>query len=153
MEATTGPRPCKLPQIQIDTWGTASRRQPSGQSTAAHVANRLCVMHAHILAHSALQGAQTVRDITNAICRVKQPVHVYIKSGQVYMHDGWRVRYRDMPDELKAAVTSVRDPDNLQRAFAACYNAEKIIEIIYTFIGPARAEAVQCLLLLSRHSA
>ena len=149
MSRTTSPRPCKLPQIQIDTWGAHARRQKSCHVTARSVAQQLCVTHAEILARSALHGAYTIREIVNAIISVTQPLHVCVKAGQVYMHSSWRVRYKDMSTNLQAAVMSIRDTSNLQQEFENYYDSSTVIDLMYRFIGPARAEGARS--LLPRH--
>lgn len=141
--------PCKLPSIQIDTWQTNTSKRSAHCKTcsAASLARIICRNNNDLLVQSAVRGARTLHDFVDSIARVRQPLHVFTNSGQLYMHAGWRIRFHDMSAELQHHVLHLHDPESLQASFKAEFCDKQVTDSILQFIGPARAEGVRCLLL------
>ena len=147
MSAASGKRPCTLPSIQIDTWHIPEAVQ---SCTADDLAQAVCKHRIPLLAGALLKGAKTIRQLAVAICYARTTLHVRINSGQIYMHDKWRIRYSQMDKKLRTLVLSC--PSGVQLAFEKHYDSDVVEKMMFTAMGPARAEAVRALLPMIRAS-
>ena len=136
-------RPCTLPRIQIDTWHVS---EPAAPCTADDLARAVCQHRIPLLAEALLKGAKTVPQLVDAILCARMPLHVRVSSGQIYMHDNWRVRYSQMDARLRTMVLSC--PQGVQQAFQQHYQRSTVEHMMFSAMGPARAEAVRSLLPL-----
>ena len=136
--------PCKLPKIQIDTWG---QKASSVQCSTDTLAALLFTKYNDLVAMSLLycNRATTVPAIANSIRQVRDGVHsAALLDGQIYIQPNWRVRWEHMTKELQQIVC--KQQKNVTDAFAAHYNAQQIERSIMSIIGPARSEGVKCYL-------
>ena len=138
-------RPCKLPKIQIDTWGAARARTRTYQ--AEELARDLC-SNAYLLLESMLKctHARTLSEFVHTIHLLEQPLNVHLRAGQIYMHDKWRIRFKDMSLRMQEMVLDLRDPEHLGDHVATHYRPRMIIDELFTQVGPARAEGIRALL-------
>ena len=141
-------RPCKLPTIQIDTWGAARTRTRTYQ--AEELARDLC-SNAYLLLESVLKctHARTLIQFVHTIHLLEQPLNVHLHAGQIYMHEKWRIRFKDMSLQMQETVLNLRDPERLGDHVAEHYRPRVIIDELFTLVGPARAEGIRA--LRSRH--
>lgn len=136
--------PCKLPKIQIDTWG----QQPSCAPCSTEKLAKLLFCKYHVLVCMSLlrcNKAVTVPAIAKSIQQVRKGTYqAKVTAGQIYVQPQWRVRWEHMTEELQNMVSSHQlDVTNV---FAAHYNADVLEQCIMSIIGPARAQGVACYL-------
>lgn len=136
--------PCKLPKIQIDTWG----QMPSSASCSADKLAALLFAKYHVLVAMSLlhcNRAVTIPAIAKSIHQVRQGIqHATLLDGQIYIQPHWRVRWEHMTEELQRMVC--KQNANVTKTFAVHYNAMQIEDCIMSIIGPARSAGVTCYL-------
>lgn len=148
--STRAARPCKLPKIQIDTWQASEAA--STPCCADTLAQAICKDRLPLLVHSLLTSVHgevhqlRIADYVRLVHRAHMPLQVYTSCGQLYLNKHWRLRYGDMDDTLKKLILSSHSP--LQSAFQRAYQADKVVNMLYDAIGPARKEGTQTLLRL-----
>ena len=152
MARTSKERPCVvIPQVQIDAWShRAGTVVKDKQYAASDLARELFTNHASLLSSSLLksQSATTVVRLARCIKMVSDPISPHITSGQIYLRDGWRVRWDDMSATLQDMVSNGAYDNRAQllQEFKVYYDAEKLTSDIYRVIGPARSAGVRSVL-------
>lgn len=136
--------PCKLPKIQIDTWGqTPSNASCSAEKLAALLFTKYHMLVAISLLHC--NRAVTISAIAKSIHQIRQGIQqATLRDGQIYIQPHWRVRWDHMTEELQRMVC--KHDVNVTAAFEAQYNARQLEDCIMSIIGPARSAGVKCYL-------
>jgi hypothetical protein len=141
-------RPCTLPAVQIDTWGTSAKS--SSQSYSVEQLAR-AILHENedvaCLSLLRVTMATTIVKIVHCIRAVHAPLAPSIRNGQVYLQPNWRIRWDDMNPATQRMVLHVdtHTEAELLRAFSAYYSADKMEACIYKLIGPAREAGARSL--------
>ena len=140
-------RPCQLPAIQIDTWGTSHRQSACTEETLYHLAKDVCA-DTELLLMSLIQctRAVTVAELVDTLAVLNSPLHAFVQGGQVYMHSTWRIRYRDMSKHIQDQVRQVPDGTCVNKHFLSSYNPVAVHDLLLTLAGPARSAGIQSLL-------
>jgi hypothetical protein len=140
-------RPCQLPSIQIDTWGVLHRPTACTNDTLQCLAKEVCA-DTELLLLSLLQctRAVTVAELVESVGVMNGPLQAVVRGGQVYMHDTWRVRYRDMSERIQALVRQVPDGTCVNKHFILHYTPKTVHNLLLTLAGPARSAGMQALL-------
>lgn len=140
-------RPCQLPSIQIDTWGVLHRPTACTDNTLRCLAQEVCA-DTELLLLSLLQctRAVTVAELVESVGVMNGPLQAVVRGGQVYMHDTWRVRYRDMSERIQALVRQVPDGTCVNKHFILHYTPKTVHDLLLTLAGPARSAGMQALL-------
>lgn len=143
-------RPCKLPKIQIDLWHGPSASQTRLLDPIAF-ATKLC-SNVNLLLLSILKctRAQTIVEYNYVITLLHTDLAPRVHAGQIYMHDSWRIRYTDLPDDMQRAVAGQHHPETLAAAICKAYDAARVTQHLFTVLGPARAEGIHSLQSLAR---
>ena len=89
--------------------------------------------------------AQTLAEYNYVITLLHTDLVPRVHGGQIYMHDSWRIRYTDLPDDLQRAVAAQHHSETLAAAICNAYDAHKVTEHLFTVLGPALAEGVHSL--------
>ena len=140
-------RPCNVPKIQIDTW--QAQQTNTVKVDPSCLAKEICTSSAHLVVKLLLRNARTLRDFASVVECLNEPLEVTIRSGQLYLHRNWRIRYNDMSKTMQDMVVnigSVGCKTLLKEAFQMHYNAKKMENELYKVIGRSREEGTRCLL-------
>jgi hypothetical protein len=143
-------RPCKLPKIQIDLWQVPPAPHAPLLDPIAF-ATKLC-NNVNLLLLSILKctRAQTIVEYNYVITLLHTDLVPRVHAGQIYMHDSWRIRYTDLPDDMQRAVSAQHHPETLAAAICNAYDATRVTEHLFTVLGPARTEGIHSLRALAR---
>lgn len=139
-------RPCTLPSIQIDTWGTAVQVSQCLEKDVQCLAQELCT-DTHLLLLSVLQNtrAVTIVQLAETAAVMHLPLQAVVRDGQVYMHDKWRIRYSDMKESIRKQVNRIPDGTCVNKEFQEVYNPTSVYDLMLQFVGPARSAGIRSL--------
>jgi len=133
--------PCKLPRIQLDTWGIKSSGTVYTADDLAELLFGKCIrMTCFALLKS--NHAVTIDGIAHSIQQLHAGIdQPKVTNGQVYLQPEWRIRWEDMSEELRKVVLGIQG--DVTAAFVSRYNAEEFEQCVMSTIGPARAAGVR----------
>jgi hypothetical protein len=139
-------RPCLLPKVQIDTWLTSAPKHAVGPEQLAHE----MFFHGQLLlCKSLLRGLRhgTLAQIVQALEILHHDIDPRVENGQIYLHDGWRLRWDDMHEGLRALVSNVRlrDSSEFKKQLLLRFQPHKVEQYVFRVIGPAREAGVRAL--------
>jgi hypothetical protein len=139
-------RPCVLPKVQIDNWRAPA---PTQAVDASQLAHEIFCHGQLLLCKSLLRGLKhgTLMQIVKALHTLQQDIHPKVENGQIYLHDGWRLRWDDMHDRLRALVSHVRlhDSSEFKKQVLLRFQPLKVEQCVFRVIGPAREAGVRAL--------
>jgi hypothetical protein len=139
-------RPCVLPKVQIDDWRTPA---PTQAVDASQLADEIFCHGQLLLCKSLLRGLKhgTLMQIVKALHTLQQDIRPKVENGQVYLHDGWRLRWDDMHDRLRTLVSHVRlhDSSEFKKQVLLRFHPLQVEQCVFRVIGPAREAGVRAL--------
>ncbi len=143
--------PCVLPEVQIDNCFNPVLQKTANVKELA----KQIFFHGHmLLCKSLLRGLQkgTLAQIEQALVTLHQEINPKVENGQIYIHNGWRLRWEDMHEGLRALVNNVRlhDDPKFKKELLLRFQPEKVEQHVFHAIGPARAAGVRALRLHQR---
>jgi len=139
-------RPCVLPKVQIDTWRAPACKRAVHPEELAHE----MFFHGQLLlCKSLLRGLEhgTLLQIVQALDTLRHDIDPRVENGQIYLHDGWRLRWDDMHGRLRALVSNVvlHDSSEFKKQVLLRFQLHKVEQCVFRIIGPAREAGVRAL--------
>ena len=138
--------PCVLPRVQIDAWLTSA---PTHTVNAKQLAQALFSHGQLLLCKSLLRGLRhgTLAQIMHALDILHDDINPKVENGQIYLHDGWRLRWDDMSEDIRALVSNVRlrDCSEFKKQLLLRFQPHTVEQHVLHVIGPAREAGVRAL--------
>ena len=104
------------------------------------------------VATGTIAAAGTLAQIVQALEVLHHDIDPRVENGQIYLHDGWRLRWDDMHEGLRALVSNVRlrDSSEFKKQLLLRFQPHKVEQYVFRVIGPAREAGVRALRLHQR---